>query len=143
MVGQATCLSKQVGELAADMFSRLGRTVPVSLRPAWITTPEEIHAKRLLEDLEEGLNGVWSYIDVRDIARACQAALEAELTHHEAFNLTAPDTFAPIPTLDLIHRYWPQLDDLRGDLSGYHSLIDARKAAELLHFEPIFSARSG
>jgi nucleoside-diphosphate-sugar epimerase len=139
----AYSLSKQVGELAADMFSRLGRTVPVSLRPAWITTPEEIHAKRLLEDLDEGLQGVWSYIDVRDIARACQAALEADLTRHEVFNLTAPDTFAPIPTLELIHRNWPQLSDLRENLDGYRPLIDARKAARLLGFTPIYSARQG
>jgi len=139
----AYSLSKQVGELTAEMFSRLGRTVPVSLRPAWIVTPGEIRAKGLLdpERLDDGLYGLWSYTDVRDVARACQAALKADLTQHEVFNLSAPDTFATIPTLDLIHKLWPTLTDLRGDLSGYRPLIDCRKAARLLGFEAIYSVR--
>jgi len=139
----AYSLSKQVGELTAETFGRLGRTVPVSLRPAWIVTPGEIRAKGLLdpEALEEGLYGLWSYIDVRDVARACQAALEADLDRHQVFNLSAPDTFAPLPTLDLIRRVWPTLTDLRGDLSGYRPLIDCRKASRLLGFQAIHSVR--
>ena len=139
----AYSLSKQVGELTAEMIGRLGRTVPVSLRPVWIVTPGEIQAKGLLdpERLEEGLYGLWSYMDVRDVARACQAAIEADLTQHEVFNLSAPDTFASLPTLDLIRKLWPALTDLRGDLNGHRSLMDCRKAACLLDFEAIYSAR--
>jgi nucleoside-diphosphate-sugar epimerase len=139
----AYSLSKQVGELTAEMFNRLGRTVVVSLRPAWIVTPGEIWAKGLLdpENLEQGLYGLWSYMDARDVARACQAALEADLTGHEVFNLSAPDTFAPIPTLDLVRKLWPALTDFRGDLGGYRPLIDCRKAARLLAFESIYSVR--
>jgi nucleoside-diphosphate-sugar epimerase len=139
----AYSLSKQVGELTAEMIGRLGRTVPVSLRPVWIVTPGEIQAKELLdpERLEEGLYGLWSYMDVRDVARACQAAIEADLTQHEVFTLSAPDTFASLPTLDLIRKLWPALTDLRGDLSGHRSLMDCRKAACLLDFEAIYSAR--
>lgn len=136
-------LSKQVGELMADMFGRRGHTLPISLRPAWIVTPGEIEARGLLnpDRLDDGLYGLWSYIDVRDVARACQAAIEADLTRHEVFNLSAPDTFAPLPTIELIHRLWPTLTDLRGDFSGHQPLIDCRKAARLLGFKAIFSAR--
>jgi nucleoside-diphosphate-sugar epimerase len=141
----AYSLSKQVGELTAEMFGRLGRTVPVSLRPAWLVAPGEVRAKGLLdaESLKEGLPGLWSYMDVRDVARACQAAIEADLDRHEVFNLSAPDTFAPLPTLDVIAEMWPTLGDLRADLGGYRSLIDCRKAARLLGFEAIYSVRAG
>jgi len=143
-LNSGTPLSKQVGELTAEMFGRLGRTVPVSLRPAWIVSPGEIRAKGLLdpENLEDGLYGLWSYIDVRDVARACQAALEADLTRHEVFNLSAPDAFASIPTVDLVKMLWPALTDLRGDLSGHRPLIDCRKAARLLGFEAVYSVRN-
>lgn len=137
----AYSLSKQVGELTAEMIGRRGRTVPISLRPTWTVTPGEIQAKGLLdpENLEEGLDGLWTYIDVRDVARAYQAAIEADLTQHEVFNLSAPDTFAPLPTPDLIRRVCPALTDLRGDLSGHRSFIDCRKAARLLGFEATYS----
>jgi nucleoside-diphosphate-sugar epimerase len=136
-------LSKQAGELTAEMFSRLGRTVPVSLRPAWIVTPGEIRAQGLLdpEKFEDGLYGLWSYVDARDVARACQTAIEASLERHEVLNLSAPDTFASLPTLDLIGKVWPRLTDLRGNLDGYRPLIDCRKAARLLGYEALYSAR--
>jgi len=140
----AYSLSKQVGELTAEMFGRLGRTVPVSLRPAWIVTAGEIREKGLLdrENLDQGLYGLWSYTDARDVARACQTAIEAKLSQHEILNLSAPDTFAPIPTLDLVRKLWPALTDLRDDLSGFQPLIDCRKASRLLAFESIYSVRN-
>jgi nucleoside-diphosphate-sugar epimerase len=148
----AYSLSKQAGELIADMVARQGRTLPVSLRPPWIVMPGEIQARGLLNPwkLQEGLAGLWSYIDVRDVARACQAAIEADLTRHEVFNLTAPDTCAPLPTLELIHKNWSALQDLRGHLRGgprgsqssYCPLIDDHKAERLLNFRPLYSART-
>lgn len=75
------------------------------------------------------------------MARACQAAIEADLVEHETFNLSAPDTFASLSTRDLIGRVWPTLTDLRGDLGGYRPLIDCRKAARMLGFEAIYSVR--
>jgi nucleoside-diphosphate-sugar epimerase len=78
---------------------------------------------------------------VRDVARACQAAIEADLDRHEVFNLSAPDTFAPLPTLELIEKIWPTLTDLRDDLDGFRSLIDCRKAARLLGHEAVYSVR--
>lgn len=139
----AYSLSKHVGELTADMFSRQGHTIPVSLRPPWIVTPNEIRENGLLEDetLEKGLRGLWSYIDVRDVARACQAAIEADLSQHEVFNLSAPDTFAPIPTRDLIKKLWPNLTDLRKDIYEFQPMIDTNKAKRLLNFEPRYSVR--
>ena len=59
----------------------------------------------------------------------------------EVFNLSAPDTFASLPTLDLIRKLWPTLTDLRGDISGHQPLTDCRKAVRLLGFEAIYSVR--
>ena len=45
----AYSLSRQAGELAADTLSRLGCTIPVSLRPAWVVAPGEVRARGLLD----------------------------------------------------------------------------------------------
>jgi len=142
-IRNAYSLSKQTGELAAAMFSRLGRLTAVSLRPAWIVMPGKIEAAGFLEpeNLDDGLSGLWSYIDVRDVTRACAAALEAEVDQHEVFNLSAPDTFAPLPTRNLVTRLWPELSDFRDALDGFQALIDCRKARRQLGFEAIYSAR--
>jgi nucleoside-diphosphate-sugar epimerase len=139
----AYSLSKQAGEATADMFSRLGGTVPVTLRPPWIVLPGEIRAKGLLDPqrFEEGLDGLWSYVDGRDVARAVQLAIEVRLDGHEVFNLSAADTCCPLPTREMVQRLWPELGDFRDELSGYQPLIDTRKARRLLGYRPIYSAR--
>ena len=70
-----------------------------------------------------------------------QASLSFSASLSAYGNLSAPDTFAPLPTLDLIGQIWPTLTDLRGDLGDYRPLIDCRKASRVLGFEAIYSVR--
>ena len=77
---------------------------------------------------------MWSYIDVRDAARACRLALEANFAGHQTFNLCAPDTI--MDTADCRARrkgICPQVKSLRkaeGRWSGY----DIAKAEKILGF---------
>jgi hypothetical protein len=57
------------------------------------------------------------------------------------FNLSSPDTFAPLSTRELVRRLWPELTDVRDTLDGYRSLIDCRKAARMLGFEALYPVR--
>jgi nucleoside-diphosphate-sugar epimerase len=80
-----------------------------------------------------GTGALWSYIDVRDAARACRLALEADFAGHQTFNLCAPDTIIDMPTAELAAKYLPQVQSVRkaeGRWSGY----DTAKAEKLLDF---------
>ena len=61
----AYALSKHVGEELAAGFARRGRLSVVSLRLAWIHTPETFaeQIKPLLSDAAAGAANLWSYVD--------------------------------------------------------------------------------
>ena len=80
-----------------------------------------------------GTGALWSYIDVRDAARACRLALEANFAGHQTFNVCAPDTIIDRPTEELIAKYLPEVRSVRkaeGRWSGYATA----KAEKLLGF---------
>ena len=56
-----------------------------------------------------GTGALWSYIDVRDAARACRLALEANFAGHQTFNICAPDTIMDMPTAEFAAKYLPQV----------------------------------
>ena len=128
-------LSKFVGETLCDAASQKTGMQIASLRFSGIYTEE--HRGSLVErsknPLIRGTGALWSYVDVRDAARACRLALEANFAGHQAFNLCAPDTIINRPTAELAAKYLPQVQSVRkaaGRWSGY----DAGKAEKMLGF---------
>jgi len=128
-------LSKLVGEQLCDAASQRTGMQLASLRFSGIYTEE--HRERLVErsknPLIRGTGALWSYVDVRDAARACRLGLEANFAGHQAFNLCAPDTIMDTPTAELAERYLPHVKSLRkaaGRWSGY----DIAKAEKILGF---------
>ncbi len=49
-----------------------------------------------------GADCLWSYVDARDVASACQAWLESEHPGAEVFNVAAPDVHHPVSTAQLL-----------------------------------------
>jgi len=128
-------LSKLVGEKLADAASAKTGMQIASLRFPGIYTEEhrELLATRSKDPLIRGTGALWTYIDVRDAARACRLALERDFSGHEAFNICAPDTIMELPTAELAAKYLPDVKTVRkadGRWSGY----DASKAEKLLGF---------
>ena len=128
-------LSKLVGEKLCDAASLKDGMQIASLRFSGIYTEE--HRALLIErrknPIIRGTGALWSYIDVRDAARACRLALEANFAGHQTFNLCAPDTIMDMPTAGLAAKYLPQVQAVRkadGRWSGY----DTAKAEKLLGF---------
>jgi nucleoside-diphosphate-sugar epimerase len=76
---------------------------------------------------------LWSYIDVRDAAVACRLAVERDFSGHEPFNICAPNTIMPKPTVELAKEYFPNVI-VRAPLEGHWSGYDCTKARELLGF---------
>src|SRR5581483_6758968 len=98
-------LSKVVGEVMGQAFARRADVSIVSLRFAWIHTPETFKQQIVPfwnNPGGEAAANLWGYIDARDAAQACRRALETSLTGHEAFFIAAPNTFMKTPPADLM-----------------------------------------
>ena len=73
-------LSKQTDELTASMMARRHGLTVVALRYPYVGGVEErlaAHARDLARDPSRGVRDLWSYLDVRDAARAALGALSA------------------------------------------------------------------
>ena len=138
----AYALSKALGEdIAMAFVRRMAEALSVvSLRFPWIHSPETFRAEvpPFQEDAALGATVLWAYIDTRDVARACRHALEADISGHEAFYLSAKDTFAKADTAPLAQAFYPEAE-IRSQISGNQSLFDCAKAQARLGFEPQFS----
>jgi nucleoside-diphosphate-sugar epimerase len=130
-------LSKVVGEKICDAASQRSGMQIASLRFSGIYTEEHrpLLAQRKANPTIRGTGALWSYIDVRDAARACRLAIEADFAGHQAFNICAPDTIMDRPTRELAQRYLPAVKDLREALSGRNSGYSVAKARAVLGFE--------
>jgi nucleoside-diphosphate-sugar epimerase len=131
-------ISKLLGEELCAAFARKSEFQIASLRFSGIYT--EAHRPLLMQRRQNptirGTGALWSYIDVRDAARACRLALEASFSGHEAFNICAPTTIMDTPTRELVERYLPEVKRMRDGLEGNWCGYDTTKAAGLLGFRP-------
>ncbi len=138
----AYALSKTLGEDIAMAFARrmAGALSVVSLRFPWIHKPASFRAelKPLWGDPAGGATNLWAYIDTRDVAQACQLALEANISGHEAFYISAANSFMQTDSALLAQRYYPEAR-LSTRLSGNQSLFDSAKAKAKLGYEAQFS----
>jgi nucleoside-diphosphate-sugar epimerase len=128
-------LSKLVGEKLCEAAGLNGDMQIASLRFSGIYTEEHrgLLIERSKNPIIRGTGALWSYIDVRDAARACRLALEADFAGHQTFNLCAPDTIIDMTTAELAAKYLPQVQSVRkaeGRWSGY----DTAKAEKILGF---------
>ena len=116
-------LSKLVGEDLCEASAHKSDVQIATLRFSGIYT--EAHGPLLQErrknPIIRGTGALWSYIDVRDAARACRLALEAEFPGHRAFNICAGSTIMDTATRELVVRYLPEITDLRTGLDGCSS----------------------
>jgi len=130
-------LTKLIGEKLCDAVNQRRGLAVTSLRFSGIYT--EAHRPMLRErkktPLARGTGALWSYIDARDAARACRAALEADLAGHQVFIIAAPTNLVDIPIRDLLGRYLPQVRDLRAGLDGTCSGYSVARARNVLGFE--------
>ncbi|TLS53908.1 NAD(P)-dependent oxidoreductase [Paenibacillus antri] len=141
-IGDCYALSKQTNELTCEMYHRKTGIQTVSLRFANIVKPDQYeHFRGMIDDPGLYMKNLWSYVDVRDAAAACRAAMEAEGLGAVALNITANETMAEVETMELIKRYYPALTDIREPLEGHALIYTNRKARELLNWSPMHSWR--
>jgi UDP-glucose 4-epimerase len=110
----------------------------ISLRLSYIIPPLN-YADELRQAWADSANNtfnLWSYIDARDVALSCRLALESECPGFDAFYIVAPDTLMREPTLELVNRHFPGVEQIAEGFGGRMSPVDGHHAEEGLGFVP-------
>ena len=130
-------LSKQTDELIAQMAARRHGMSVVCLRYPFVGDQQRLadRARQLRANPALGATELWTYLDVRDAARAALLALAVPAPGAHAVHLCAPDTLSPEPTSELIARFHPDVE-LRTPISGRQAAINTAAAEKLLGFVP-------
>jgi nucleoside-diphosphate-sugar epimerase len=131
-------LSKVLNEETAAAYSRRTGMTTISLRLTMVIKlyGEHLHWRRrhLMHNHERRSPEFWSYIDVRDTARAFRLSVEAPVEGSHKLIISARDAFTPYNVPDLIRRHYPALAEF-ADTSGPHDTpYDTSRAEELIGF---------
>lgn len=139
-------ISKLLGEIMCETFSRTHDMTVISLRPpgVWREATYEFIASSREHDASFEYSPYWEYgafIDVRDVSGAVLAALICEVVGAHAVLIASPDLSTSGPTSrEWAHKLHPDVDWRGGetfDRYPFLSLVDSRPAQELLGWKPI------
>ncbi len=128
-------LSKRVDEETAAMITRRYGTTVVALRLPFVGAADGRLAEMaalLAGDPAHGAPDVWSYLDVRDAARALLAALTPARPGCHVVYVAAPETLSAQPTEELLDAFHPGVP--RPRFPGRTVPIDLIPARDLLGF---------
>ncbi|MBB5079800.1 NAD-dependent epimerase/dehydratase family protein [Nonomuraea endophytica] len=128
-------LSKQVDEATAAMMGRRHGMTVAALRFPFLGDPARLawRAATLAANPAAGAADLWSYLDLRDAARACLLGLTAALEGTPALYVAAPETLVTSPTRELVAAHHPGVP-CRAELPGRTVAIDLEPARRLLGF---------
>ncbi|WP_250036825.1 NAD-dependent epimerase/dehydratase family protein [Paractinoplanes maris] len=137
-------LSKRTDEATADMIHRQYGMTVVALRLPFVGAADDRlapMAELFARDPGRGAADVWSYLDVRDAARALVASLQPALPGNHVLYVAAPETLAPQSTEWLLDEFHPGVP--RPGFPGRTVPIDLRPARELLGFTARYEFPAG
>lgn len=134
-------LSKVLGETTARHVAQWSGIPFVGLRLSNVIRPEAYAGfPDAWADPARRQFNLWSYIDVRDAAAACSAALSADVAGAQEFIIASPETTMTQTTRELLDRYYPDVE-VRGELGPHESLLSGARAREVLGFSATHSWR--
>jgi nucleoside-diphosphate-sugar epimerase len=137
----AYSLSKVMSETATQHISAWSGIPFLALRLSNVISPERYATfPEAWRDPARRRFNLWSYIDVRDCALACQRALEADVSGVRSYIIAAADSAMPVPSAELMSRYFPEVP-LTRTLGEFESLQCIDRARGDLDFEPRHSWR--
>lgn len=138
-------LSKHLGEEVCRSYSERYGIVTLCLRPTYVvdTTNPPWWWRRASPEryVEWAKDELWAYVDLQDVCDAVLQAMRVEGVLHDAFLLSAADTFANVPSMELVERFWSHLP-WKGDQEAYfaqnpyRALVDTTHAAQVLGWQP-------
>lgn len=135
-------LSKEVNERTADMWASRSNTAFVGLRFPFCNTMKAIEDLAIAQrdGDPEWINTagkiLWGYLDVRDAAHGIIAILAGNSSGSETYNFTAPDTTAPLPTVEMLAKYHPTTKIIR-EMPTHGALTDCSRWIAAYGYRPI------
>jgi nucleoside-diphosphate-sugar epimerase len=113
----------------------------VSLRLSRVIDDETISEllDRVRDHPEQLAREMWSYIHIRDAARACLLGLTAPVEGHLVVLVDAADTLSALPSDELVARWLPGIPIREHPPGARWSLLSSQRAEKLLGFEPGYS----
>lgn len=131
-------LGKILEEETARAIHRRNNMQIVALRIGNVITQKMYEQfPAFINNPEERWPILWSYIDSRDIASACQLAIEKDDLGFQILNMMADDTSMNVTSAELMNHRFPTVTDIRDDITGYQSLYSNQKAKDVLGWKPI------
>jgi len=131
--------AKYFGELLMDGALRRSDIRCISIRPSWVQHEGNYERKLgpMVRDPSELSPGIWSYIDVYDLADAIVLATASDLPGHEVFYIASPDNVGGRPFEEAVSEHYGDRMEIktplpREDTSG----ISIEKARRLLGYDP-------
>lgn len=131
--------AKHFSELLMDGAGSRSDIRPISIRPCWVQHEGnyERNLGPMVRDSSELSAGVWSYIDVYDLADAIVLATESGLPGHEVFYIASPDNVGGRPFETAVREHYGDRMEIktplpREDASG----ISIEKARRMLGYDP-------
>lgn len=143
LLGNSYALAKSVIEQQARYFGSKRKSRFLGIRSTVVQEEEDYkHYPGFAENPASRIWSLWSYIDARDLARACRLALTSDLPRASVVNIAASDTVVDIPSRELANSFFPDVE-LRWptDASTYSSFCDISAAKKLIGFTPEISWR--
>ena len=139
----AYALSKYMGEVIANsMVVRYPHMAICSLRINNIILPDRYNVLQERRDnFPNGGGNFWSYIDARDVASACRAALEGDSTGHEVFLIAAADTCLDIPLGEAIEKFYGPGANIVPEHGDFQSAFDCTKINRFFGWKAQYSWR--
>ncbi len=135
-------LSKVVNEQTAKSFNLKTGMQIVAMRLGNVIDPIMYkNFSSFIHDSKRRRHLLWSYIDARDAAVACRLAIEKDNLGYIELNIAADDTSMDIKSIDLMKLEYPNVIDIRSDLSEYQTILSNKLAKEVLNWKPIHSWR--
>lgn len=131
-------LAKHFGEQLMDAAVARSDIQCISIRPSWVQFEGnyENNLGPQIRDSSVLSAGLWSYVDVYDLADAIVLAAESDLPGHEVFYIASPDNVGGHDFAEVLTKYYGdqiELRDLdRTDASG----ISTAKAQRMLGWKP-------
>jgi nucleoside-diphosphate-sugar epimerase len=135
-------LSKVVSETLATHISEWSGIPFVALRFSNIFNPDEyaVLPERAWPSPAARRWNLWGYIDVRDVATSCEAALTAEVTGARAYIIAAGDTVMDVPSARLLADQFPDTPLVK-DVGEFGTLLANDRARQELGWTPRHSWR--
>ncbi|MBM2812708.1 MAG: NAD-dependent epimerase/dehydratase [Chloroflexi bacterium] len=134
-------LSKLCDEQIARSFSIRSGIETIAIRPSLVLFPEM--SERLTKQGGQPIAkfGVYTHVDVRDLAQAFRLAAEVPHKGHVSLWVGADDSSANEPLSVGLPRVVPQLGDMASALDGEKPGISNRRSKEVLGWEQRYSWR--